>query len=44
MQIVASGILGEAEPGTALPDGDVLVVYYAGEPKALDVGWAKLRV
>lgn len=28
---------------TALPDGDVLVVYYAGEPKALDVRWAKLR-
>jgi hypothetical protein len=29
---------------TALPDGDVLVVYYAGEPRALDVRWAKLRV
>lgn len=29
---------------TALPDGDVLVVYYAGEPKALDVRWAKLRM
>ncbi len=29
---------------TALPDGDVLVVYYAGESKALDVRWAKLRL
>lgn len=27
-----------------LPDGDVLVLYYAGEPKALDVLWARLRV
>lgn len=29
---------------TALPDGVVLVVYYAGEPKALDARWAKLRL
>ena len=29
---------------TALPDGDVLVVYYAGTPQSLDVHWAKLRV
>ena len=29
---------------TALPDGDVLVVYYAGTPRALDVHWAKLGV
>lgn len=28
---------------TALPDGDMLVVYYAGEPTKLDVYWAKLR-
>ncbi len=28
----------------ALPDGDVLVVYYAGEPGALDVRWVRLRV
>ncbi len=28
---------------TALPDGDVLVVYYAGETGALDVRWARLR-
>lgn len=27
-----------------LPGGDVLVVYYAGTPKALDVRWACLRV
>lgn len=27
----------------ALPDGDVLVVYYAGEATALDVRWARLR-
>jgi hypothetical protein len=27
-----------------LPDGDVLVFYYAGEPKALDVRWARLAV
>jgi hypothetical protein len=26
-----------------LPDGDVLVLYYAGEPKALDIRWARLR-
>ena len=29
---------------TALPDGDVLVVYYAGTPQSLDVHWAKLKV
>lgn len=29
---------------TALPDGDVLVVYYAGTPQSLDVHWAKLGV
>lgn len=28
---------------TALPDGDALVVYYAGETGALDVRWARLR-
>jgi hypothetical protein len=27
----------------ALPDGDVLVVYYAGEPGAVDIRWARLR-
>ncbi len=27
----------------ALPDGDALVVYYAGETKALDIRWARLR-
>ncbi len=27
----------------ALPDGDALVVYYAGETGALDVRWARLR-
>jgi hypothetical protein len=27
----------------ALPDGDALVVYYAGEARALDVRWARLR-
>lgn len=29
---------------TVLPDGDVLVVYYAGTPQSLDVRWAKLRL
>lgn len=28
----------------ALPDGDVLVVYYAGDTAALDIRWARLRV
>jgi hypothetical protein len=27
----------------ALPDGDAMVVYYAGEAGALDVRWARLR-
>lgn len=27
----------------ALPDGDALVVYYAGESGALDIRWARLR-
>ena len=27
-----------------LPGGDVLVFYYAGEPKALDIRWARLTV
>lgn len=27
-----------------LPGGDILVFYYAGEPKALDVRWARLAV
>ncbi|MEQ1768923.1 MAG: sialidase family protein [Devosia sp.] len=27
-----------------LPDGDILVFYYAGEPKALDVRWTRLAV
>ncbi|RYE10736.1 MAG: exo-alpha-sialidase [Hyphomicrobiales bacterium] len=27
-----------------LPNGEVLVFYYAGEPKALDVRWARLAV
>ena len=26
-----------------LPDGDVLVVYYAGSEEAMDVCWARLR-
>jgi hypothetical protein len=30
-----------AEP---LPDGDVLVVYYAGDAATLDIRWARLRV
>ena len=28
---------------TALPDGDVLVVYYAGDNGAMDMRWARLR-
>lgn len=28
---------------TALPDGDVLVVYYAGDNGAMDIHWARLR-
>lgn len=28
----------------ALPDGDVLVTYYAGTPDALDIRWSRLRV
>ncbi len=27
-----------------LPDGDVLVVYYAGTEKAMDIHWARLRL
>ena len=27
-----------------LPDGDVLVVYYAGSPEAMDIRWARLSV
>jgi hypothetical protein len=27
----------------ALPDGDALVVYYAGDPSAVDIRWARLR-
>jgi hypothetical protein len=27
-----------------LSDGDVLVLYYAGEPKALDVRWARIAI
>jgi hypothetical protein len=27
----------------ALPDGDVLVVYYAGNDQTLDIRWARLR-
>ena len=26
-----------------LPNGDVLVVYYAGNEKAMDIHWARLR-
>lgn len=29
---------------TALPDGDVLVVYYAGDNGAMDIHWARLRL
>jgi len=28
----------------ALPDGDVLVTYYAGDASALDIRWARLRL
>lgn len=28
---------------TALPDGDVLTLYYAGSPAAMDIRWARLR-
>lgn len=28
----------------ALPDGDVLVVYYAGQDRAMDACWARLRL
>ncbi len=28
----------------ALPDGDALVAYYAGAPKAMDIHWARLRL
>jgi len=28
----------------ALPDGDAIVVYYAGTPKAMDIHWARLRL
>jgi hypothetical protein len=27
-----------------LPDGDVLVMYYAGTDKQMDIHWARLRV
>lgn len=27
----------------ALPDGDLMVVYYAGEPDCMDIRWARLR-
>lgn len=27
-----------------LPDGDVLVVYYAGTPQAMDIHWARLQI
>ena len=26
-----------------LPDGEVLVVYYAGTPGAMDIHWARLK-
>jgi len=29
---------------TALPDGDVLVVYYAGDNQKMDIHWARLRL
>ncbi len=29
---------------TALPDGDVLALYYAGSPAAMDIRWARLRI
>ena len=29
--------------GDVLPDGDVLVVYYAGSEEAMDIHWARLR-
>jgi len=29
---------------TALPDGDVLIVYYAGDNGAMDIHWARLRL
>lgn len=29
---------------TALPDGDVLVLYYAGSPEAMDIRWARLGI
>jgi hypothetical protein len=28
---------------TTLPDGDVLVVYYAGDNGAMDIHWARVR-
>ena len=27
-----------------LPDGDILVCYYAGDPRALDIRWARLAI
>jgi len=30
--------------GEALPDGDAIVVHYAGTPKAMDIHWARLRL
>jgi hypothetical protein len=27
----------------ALPDGDVLIAYYAGSAQAMDIRWARLR-
>lgn len=29
---------------TALPDGDVLVLYYAGTPERMDIRWARITV
>jgi len=28
----------------ALPDGDVIVVWYAGTPESMDIHWARLSV
>jgi hypothetical protein len=30
--------------GEALPDGDAIVLYYAGTPTAMDIHWARLRL
>lgn len=29
--------------GVTLPDGDILVAYYAGRPGAIDIQWARIR-